>query len=645
VNSERWQRIESVLQTALDLAPDDRAAYLASECKDDSVLSAEVTSLIAAHVESKHFLEDPVLTSDSDVILQLSETNVGRQIGPYRLIERLGSGGMGEVYLARDVRLNRSVALKILPQLLTDEVRLTRFRKEARAASALNHPNIITIYDVGEAEDTRYIATEFIEGTTLRELLDRNDLSISKAINIAEQVCAALKAAHSEGIVHRDIKPENVMLRPDGLVKLLDFGIAKLTEQSEVLSPQTYTLTEVGFILGTVSYMSPEQARGLKVDERSDIWSLGVVLYEMLVGRLPFAEATRLDTMVAILERQHDPIYFDQNSGKEALGKVVDKCLEKNADARYQTADELLSAIKSIDRDKLNDRGFEKAPTTSKNRNAFGVVLLALSLLAGLVVTSFYLYKLRNNSHTPEIKAQAPKLYSQMSQAEQLAFIDQQEQRVSALMGERPAKLSTEALLAIKSSIDRYVGRGGNGEDSLPVIFGRTQPYLKRIGRSFRERNVPVVVGVYLPMVESEYQSCFESKLGAKGLFQFLPGTAAQYGVNKDEMCDAEKMTPAAAHYIADRMAELGDDAESLTLVLVSFTTGPEWVRFTLRQLRETGNYERNFWTMFEKRDTLGEVFQKHTVDYVPTFFAAAIIGENPTTFGLTLPPLSSLAE
>jgi membrane-bound lytic murein transglycosylase D len=179
----------------------------------------------------------------------------------------------------------------------------------------------------------------------------------------------------------------------------------------------------------------------------------------------------------------------------------------------------------------------------------------------------------------------------------------------------------------------------------LPVIFGRTQPYLKTIGRSFKERNVPVVVGVYLPMVESEYQICFESPLGAKGLFQFLPGTAAQYGVNKDEMCDAEKMTPAAAHYIADRMAELGDDAESLTLVLVSFTTGPEWVRFTLRRLRESGNYERNFWTMFEKRDTLGEVFQKHTADYVPTFFAAAIIGENPATFGLTLPPLLSLAE
>jgi serine/threonine protein kinase len=648
---ERWNRIESVLQTALDLSPAERDAYLAKECKGDAVLSAEVSSLIAAYYDSKQFIEDPALTTDAEFVFQLYENTIGHEVGPYQLIERLGSGGMGEVYLARDQRLNRSVALKILPEFLSDEVRLNRFRKEARAASALNHPNIITIHEVGEFEGTRYIATEFIQGKTLRQLLDQNDLSITTALSIAEQVCVALKAAHSEGIVHRDIKPENIMLRPDGIVKLLDFGIAKLIEQSAELSTQTYTQTEIGLIVGTVSYMSPEQARGLTVDERTDIWSLGVVLYEMLAGRLPFAEATRLDTMVAILERQPQPIRMNRNSGMESLEDVVNKCLAKDADARYQTADQLMNALRTIrpvsdSPAPISSLVSDNAELPSKGRKLHSAALFTLVLLTVITLGTFYFYKGRSNSVTPELSAPAAQLYSQMTEAEQLAFIDQQEQRISALMGERPAKLSKDALQAIKKNVDRYVSRGEKaGEDSLSVVFGRAHPYLKTIGRSFRDRNVPVIVGIYLPMVESEYKACMERETGAKGLFQFLPGTAAQYGVSEDEMCVAEKMTPAAAHYIADRMAELGDDAESLTLVLVSFTTGAEWVRSTLRQLRESGNYERNFWTMFEKRDTLGRVFQKNTVDYVPTFFAAAIIGENPATFGLTTPPLTTLAE
>jgi serine/threonine protein kinase len=647
---ERWNRIESVLQTALDLSPAERDAYLANECKGDAALSAEVSSLIAAYQDSKQFIEDPALTTDAEFVFQLYENTIGHEVGPYRLIERLGSGGMGEVYLARDQRLNRSVALKILPEFLSDEVRLNRFRKEARAASALNHPNIITIHDVGEFEGTRYIATEFIEGKTLRQLLDQNDLEITTALSVAEQVCVALKAAHSEGIVHRDIKPENIMLRPDGIVKLLDFGIAKLIEQSPELSQQNYTQTEMGLIVGTVSYMSPEQARGLTVDERTDIWSLGVVLYEMLAGRLPFAEATRLDTMVAILERQQTPIRMSRNSHIGAFEEVVNKCLEKDADARYQTADQLMNALRAIrpagdSTTPISSLVSDNAELASKGRYLRSAALFIVVLLTVITLVTFYYYKTRSNSVTPELSAQ-PRLYSQMTEADQFAFIDQQEQRISALMGERPAKLSKDALRAIKVNVDRYVTRGDKaGGHSLPVIFGRAHPYLKTIGRSFRARNVPVIVGIYLPMVESEYKACLERETGAKGLFQFLPGTAAQYGVREDEMCVAEKMTPAAAHYIADRMAELGDDAESLTLVLVSFTTGAEWVRSTLRQLRESGNYERNFWTMFEKRDTLGRVFQKDTVDYVPTFFAAAIIGENPATFGLTMPALSSLAE
>jgi membrane-bound lytic murein transglycosylase D len=240
------------------------------------------------------------------------------------------------------------------------------------------------------------------------------------------------------------------------------------------------------------------------------------------------------------------------------------------------------------------------------------------------------------------------KLYTQMSEAERFAFVDAQEQRISAMMGERPMKLNEDALRSIKSYVDRYVARKGSrsveyGAEDLNVIYERAPPYIPLIARSFAARKVPVIIGIYLPMIESEYKNCFENAFGAKGLFQFMPETARQYGVAREEMCDVERMTPAAANYIADRMAELGDDSESMTLVLLSYNRGPEWVRDTLRQLRSKENYERNFWTLFAHRDQLDEVFRKENAGYVPAFFAAAIIGENPHTFELPLPPLSTL--
>jgi hypothetical protein len=250
----------------------------------------------------------------------------------------------------------------------------------------------------------------------------------------------------------------------------------------------------------------------------------------------------------------------------------------------------------------------------------------------------------------PDGAVAAKKLYSRMSVGEQLRFIEEQEQRISALMGDRPARLSEEALRAIQANVDRYVARTGStspepGSETLQTIYSRPAPYVSLIARSFAARKVPIVIGLYLPMIESEYRDCYENAIGAKGLFQFLPRTAKLYGVEHHEMCDVDKMTPAAAHYIADRMAELGDDAESMTLVLLSYNRGPEGVRNALRQLRETAGYERNFWTLFAHRDKLDKTFRDENANYVPLFFAAAIIGENPEVFGLTTAPLSSLVK
>ena len=259
---------------------------------------------------------------------------------------------MGEVYLAQDKQLDRTVALKILPDdLARDQMRMRRFIQEAKSASALNHPNIITIYEVGEAESTHFIVTEFIDGKTLRQRIMRGDLQATEALEIASQVAAALAAAHAAGIVHRDIKPDNIMIRRDGYIKVLDFGLAKLTEKSierKSSAPEAMTLvnTEPGLVVGTVSYMSPEQARGLVVDTRSDIWSLGVVLYQMLTGREPFEGPTATDQIVSILEREPPPISLYAADAPPELDGIVARALAKNTGDRYQTIEEMGEHLK-----------------------------------------------------------------------------------------------------------------------------------------------------------------------------------------------------------------------------------------------------------------------------------------------------------
>ena len=273
------------------------------------------------------------------------------KISHYTIAAKLGAGGMGEVYLAHDTRLNRKVALKVLPAgVVSNREQLLRFEQEAQAASALNHPNIITIHEIGSEGDAHFIATEFIQGETLRRRLRSAQVEIGEALNIAIQIAAALDAAHRSGIVHRDIKPENVMLREDGLVKVLDFGLAKFTESQAVevdteAATRAQVNTVAGVILGTAAYMSPEQARGRPVDARTDVWSLGVVLYEMFTGDVPFLGDTSSDTMAAILKSEPKPL--DKDTPAE-LQRIIRKTLQKNADERYQTVKDLLIDLRNF---------------------------------------------------------------------------------------------------------------------------------------------------------------------------------------------------------------------------------------------------------------------------------------------------------
>src|SRR5262249_37025069 len=284
--NERWERIDELLQSTLTLEPGLRAGFLRKACDGDESLLREVESLLASHEQAGDFLEKPPVEVALDKLaVERAKFLVGRRIGPYELLSLLGSGGMGEVYRASDTRLNRFVAIKLLSaDSSLDEKRLQYFEREARLASALNHPNIVTIYDIGRSEAGPYIAMELVEGQTLRDMLADGPLPLKRVLQLAAQAADGLAKAHAAGIFHRDLKPENLMIARDGLVKILDFGLAKLAPEhaSETTAD---TASKPGLILGTIGYMSPEQARGLPADFRSDQFSLGTILYEMLTGK------------------------------------------------------------------------------------------------------------------------------------------------------------------------------------------------------------------------------------------------------------------------------------------------------------------------------------------------------------------------
>jgi serine/threonine protein kinase/Tol biopolymer transport system component len=356
---ERWQQIDEVFQAAVVLGPSERAAFLKKACGADRVTHDRVSAMLASDDSGWDLIEHPALEVGAPVLADdRPQLTAEQHIGHYQIIHLIGRGGMGEVYLARDKRLNRKIALKLLPAgYLQQRERLRRFEQEAQAASALNHPNILTIYEIGEIDGQQFIATEFVEGETLRERLKRGDLSSEDAMDIAIQIGGALAAAHNAGIIHRDIKPENLMLRPDGYVKVLDFGLAKLTEHTEEL-PDAKRAPDIdissGLVMGTVRYMSPEQARGLSVDQRSDIFSLGVVLYEMLTGGTPCQGNNAADLVSEILNQEPLSLTERVPDAPEGLQWVVDKALAKDKKRRYQTAVELLDDLKPL-RVRLHD--------------------------------------------------------------------------------------------------------------------------------------------------------------------------------------------------------------------------------------------------------------------------------------------------
>lgn len=341
LDAERLACVERLYQRVLDSPPERRSAVLEESCSNDPELLHELESLLKAREEAGSFLSPDQLSShirklDSEPAARA----VGSTLGPYRIVAEIGSGAMGDVYRARDSRLDRELALKILPSVFTNDAeRIARFRLEAKAASALNHPNIVTIYEIGQIDETWFIAEELIEGVTVRERLSGGKLPLQEAMEIGFQCAMALEAAHRAGIVHRDIKPENIMMRSDGLVKIVDFGLARIGEAGQT-SPQA---TQTGSIMGTPRYMSPEQARGEKLNVRSDIFSLGAVLFEMVCGYAAFPGASIAEVFAALLAAPPNP----RDTGP--LRHVLSRALQNDATARYASMAEFAAAIRRVD--------------------------------------------------------------------------------------------------------------------------------------------------------------------------------------------------------------------------------------------------------------------------------------------------------
>ena len=402
MDPDLWKKVDALLEDALAQPPDEREAFVVAGSKDDAELRNEVLSLLKAQAQASNFMERSAMKVAAaawakDTNLTTSFSLAGKQFANYKIEKLLGAGGMGEVYLARDSKLDRLVALKTLPwHFVADQERSNRFQREARALSALNHPSLVTVYEVGEANGLHFIAMEYVEGQTLAVL--REKLSLRELLSIVAQVAEALATAHQAGVVHRDIKPENIMVRHDSYVKVLDFGLAKLRETTTTGTGGNGPNTQLGVAMGTLAYMSPEQAAGEPIDHRTDIWSLGVVLYELATGKKPFKGETRQQTVNAILSTDPKAATKLNQTLPSELDQILKKALEKDRELRYQTASDLRADIRRLLRivDSAATASHPTSNTTTSERFMRRswrlVAVIAVLLVTGISLGAYFFW-------------------------------------------------------------------------------------------------------------------------------------------------------------------------------------------------------------------------------------------------------------
>jgi eukaryotic-like serine/threonine-protein kinase len=509
---ERWQQIKRLFHSALEREPGQRAAFIARACAGDEVLRKEVESLVASHAQADSFIETPA----SDVAAEMfaggqTRLEAGQKIGHYTIMALLGAGGMGEVYLAKDQKLDRQVAVKILNERFNrHESSLQRFVREAKAASALNHPNILVIHEIGEADDAHYIVSEYVTGQTLRELVSEAPMKLADVLDIGVQIANALAAAHQACLVHRDIKPENIIISPAGYVKILDFGLAKLVEQknkSLIRSDGDNTeqnQTARGVILGTVNYMSPEQAKGERVDERTDIFSLGVVLYEMIAGKAPFAGNSKSETFANLINQEPKPLSLFAAGVSAELQRIVSRLLCKNRDERYQTMKDVLTDLKDL-LEQLRSQGKLETFPAPERENRTGALAVSTGEAKGFT--------------SPELTEQTAKL----TLAPTRQVIEHRPRyRVYIAMG----LILAGALATIAQGLYRYLG--GN---KAPLVFQAL--HVRRLTSTGRVKTTVISPDgnftIYAQEENSGQQSLWMQHIGSESNVQIVLPSDIEY--------------------------------------------------------------------------------------------------------------------
>ncbi len=660
METKEWDKVSGLFERALALPEAERHAYLAEIARaEGETISNEVKSLLHADQDSDGFLRINALGLAAerlaDSARSAEQIQPNAKYGNYRILAQLGAGGMGEVYLALDETLGRHAALKFLPQLfMQDESQLARFEREARSASGLNHPNILTVYEIGSAHGRAFIATEYVEGKTLRARVAEQNLSHEEILRIAEQVGESLNAAHSAGLIHRDIKPENIMLRPDGYVKLLDFGLAKPLALKEsampasafaIAQPQIRRQIQQSLILGTPRYMSPEQARGAPLDGRSDLWSLGATIYEMLTGDALFAGAATGDVGGRAM------VELRLNDEQKLFEPMLRKALAEELDQRYQSAGDFLAEVRRV-RSVLERSQPSEAPRRAK-RWALAAAALFIVALIGLapwrkaVLVAPTADSQNSFSQAP---ATAEKLYWELDETEKTAFIREAAQKNAKMLGDNPSAHTPEQIARIKKHVESYAAKRNSlstelGQESIKAVYARASVYAPFIIDAFRDRGLPPILGLYIAMNETDYHPCAKSGVGAKGLFSFMPRTAERYGLQlapEDERCDPRKIAHAAARYLDDLTRLFGRDADAMTLAMMAYNCGETRVARAVAEIKAMNIQPVSFWTLLENNARLSVPLNAEIQNYAPRFFAAAILGENPQRFGLEIQRLSA---
>ncbi|MBK6426520.1 MAG: protein kinase [Blastocatellia bacterium] len=697
VTPERWAVVKSVFHAVLDAAQSEREALLAERCGSDAELLAEVRAMLASHDGADGFLErgdSGAVTlsigsgsNDAAWVLECPRCNatwpggtvmcpddgepleedpaklVGRTLdGTYRLEELVGQGGFGMVFRARHELLGDRVAIKILKRELAaspDVVR--RFVREGRVARSIHHDNVVAIHDLrSTSSGIVFLVMEYLEGRTLRDELRRNGrLPLGQVIDVVEQIADGLDAAHELGVVHRDLKPENVMLSGEGAelrAKICDLGLAVLVEGSE--SGTAANLTVPGQHLGSPRYMSPEQWGVLlpegepRIDHRTDVYSLGVLAAEAITGTPPFDGEGVWAVRESHLRPERAVSVADVEGASAEVARILEQAMARDREGRFRSAGDFARALREAAETTPDS---SHVPLTSAERRHL-VPAVALLLVSGVVAfgSVYALWRPWPSSEpTPGTSAAAPvraKQYADMTETEKLAFVDERARAVSVLLDGREYRFPPDVRQSIKRAVDRYAARIGStsttiGREDIDKVLARGRPHAPFLAETFEKEGLPPILGLYLPMIESEFRTDAVSSIGARGMFQMMPSTAAKYGISESELESVERSGPIAARYPREQFEEFSGDRMGIALGLVAYNLGPRDVRTYLAEVvaLDDAEAEMRFWAM-AGNSGFDSIDNRETPKYVTTFFAAAIVGENPEAFGFSGPAMTKTA-